>query len=97
MQRNHTNELAILNSAAMHILDFWVRVIAHPSSAAILNSAVQWVLNLRPGWKNETMRMVSISGKSQNMEPWRPALTHSPFTYAPARLNRSPHIPDAGG
>ena len=52
--------IAILNSGAVHILDFWVRAIPHPSSAAILNSGVQWALNLRSAWKNEIMRMISI-------------------------------------
>ena len=49
-----------INSGAMHILSFWVRVIPHPTSSAILNSAVQWALNLRSAWKNEIMRMISI-------------------------------------
>ena len=49
-----------LNSGAMHILDFWVRVIPHASSAEICNSGVQLALNLRPAWKNETMCIVSI-------------------------------------
>ena len=60
MQRSHAHGFAVLNSAAMRMLDFWERVIPLPSSAAILNSGVQCALNLRPAWKNETMRTVSI-------------------------------------
>ena len=55
--------IAILNSGGLHILHFWVRVIPHPSGAAILNSGVQWVLNLRTTRRNEIMRMISISKK----------------------------------
>ena len=63
IQRNRAHGLAILNSGAMQILDLWVRVIPHPSSAAILSAGVEWALNLRPGWKNEAMSMVSIVQK----------------------------------
>ena len=60
MQRSHAYGLAILNSGAMHILGFWVRVIPNPTQPAILIPGVHWALNLRPAWKNETMRMISI-------------------------------------
>ena len=63
MQRNHERGVAILNSGAMHILDFWVRVIPQHSGAAILNSGVPTTLNLRYGRTNEIMRMISISWK----------------------------------
>ena len=46
---------------AMRTHDLWVRVIPHPSGAAILDTGVPWALNPSPAWKNETMRMVSIS------------------------------------
>ena len=88
--------IAILNSGAMHILDFWSRVIPHPSGTAILNSGVQWALSLWPAWKNEATRMISIFqkiSKSGAMVAHPPSLTF----YAPARLNRYPRITDAGG
>ena len=73
---------AILDSGDMHILDVWVRAISHPLGAAILNSGVQWALNLRPAWKHEIMRMVSnFPQHLKNGEPQRPALTHSPSTH----------------
>ena len=68
--------IAILNSGAMHILDCWVRVIA-----AILNLGGQWALNLRSTWKAKPCAWFQFYGKSQNPEPWRPALTHSPSTH----------------
>ena len=90
--------IATLMSGAMHILDFWISVIPHPSGAAILNSGVQWALNLRPAWKTEIMRVISFfCGKIQNLEPRRPALAHSVTFYVPARLKRYPRITDAGG
>ena len=47
--KNATKPCAwVRNSGAMHILDLWVRVIPHPSGAAIFNSEVQWALSLRP-------------------------------------------------
>ena len=63
MQRNRAHGLAILNSGAVHILDFWVKVIPQPSGAAILNSGVPMALNLRSGRKNEIMHMISIFRK----------------------------------
>ena len=60
MHRYRAHGFAILNSGAVHILDFWVRVIPQPSGAAILNSGVPMALNLRSGRKNEIMRMISI-------------------------------------
>ena len=72
--------IAILISEAMHILDFWVRAIPHPSGAAILNSGVQWALNLRPAWKNEIMRMVSIFLKILKSGA-AAARAHSPSTH----------------
>ena len=50
--------LAIVNSGAMHIVYFWVRVTPQPSGAAILNPEVPMALNLRSGRKNEIMRMI---------------------------------------
>ena len=55
--------IAILNTGAIHILDFWVRVIPQPSGAAILNSGVPMAPNLRSGRKHEIMRMIPISWK----------------------------------
>ena len=96
MQRNHEQTFAILTAGAMRMLHFWVRLIPHPPGAAILNSAVQWALNLRPAWKNETMRMVSIF---QEISKFGAMATHAHLLtfYAPARLNRYPRITDAGG
>ena len=88
--------IAILNSGAMHVRDFWVRVIPHPSGAAILNSGVQWALNLRPAWRNEIMRMVSTFQKISKSAAMA-ARAHSLTFYVPARLIRCPHITDAGG
>ena len=45
--KKRAHGVEILNSGAMHILDFWVRVIPHRSGAAILNSGVPMALNLR--------------------------------------------------
>ena len=53
----------MLNSGAMHILYFWVRVIPKPSGVAILNSRVPMALNLSSGSKNEILRMISIFWK----------------------------------
>ena len=80
----------------MHILDGWVRVIPHPSGAAILNSGVQWALILRPAWKNETMRMVSILQKISTFGGTA-ARAHSLTFDTLARLNRYPHITDVVG
>ena len=98
MQRSHAHAFAILTSAAihMHILDFWARVVPHPSDAAILNSGVQWALNLRPTGKHEIMRMVSMFQKISKSGA-TVARAHSLSFYAPPRLNRYPHITDAGG
>ena len=57
----------------------------------MLNSEVQWALNLRLAWKNETMRMVSIFQKISKYETTT-ARAHSLTIYAPTRLNRYPHI-----
>ena len=95
MQRSPEQGLAILNSGAMHILDFWVRVIRHVSGATILDSGVQWALNLRPAWKNEIMRMISIFQKKSKFGAVV-ARPHSLSFCAPARLNRYPRITDAG-
>ena len=62
-QRNHAHAFAILNSGALHTLDFLVSVAPHPPSAATLNSGVQWALKLRSAWKNEIMRMISFLWK----------------------------------
>ena len=88
--------IAIFNPGAVHILDLWVRVIPQTSGAAILDSGVQWALNLRPVWKSETMRMVSIFRKISKIGATA-ARAHSLTFYAPARLNRYPRITDAGG
>ena len=77
--------IAILNCRAMHILDFWVKVIPHPSDA-ILSSGVTWALNLRTAsTKTKPCAWFHFFRKSQNLEPWRPAfshsLTHSPSTH----------------
>ena len=93
MQRSHAHEFAILNSAAMHILDFWVRAIPHHSGAAILNSGVQWALNVRPTWKKRN----HAHGFDflENLKIWSHGLS---LTFCvPARLNRYPRITDAGG
>ena len=95
MQRGHAHGFAIPNAGAMHILDFWVRLIPHASGAAFLASGVQWALDLRPAWKNEIMRMVSILWKISKFGATA-ARAHS-FTFAPARLNRYPRITDAWG
>ena len=96
MQRSHEWGVAILNSGAMHILDFWVRAIPYASGAAILNSGVQWALNLRPARKNEIMRMVSIFQKISKSGA-TVARAHSLTFYAPARINRYHRITDVGG
>ena len=75
------------------ILDFWVSVIPHASSTAILNSGVQLALNLRSSWENEIMHMISIFRKISKSGA---TAAHATF-YAPARLNRYPRITDAGG
>ena len=96
IQRNRAHGLAILNSGAMHILDFSVRVIPQPSGATILNSRVPMALTLRSGRKNEIMRMISMFwkiSKSGATTARAPLLNF----YAPARLNRYPRITDAGG
>ena len=54
MQRSHAHGFAILHSGAMHILGFWVRVVRHPTSSAILTSGVQWALNLRSAWRTKS-------------------------------------------
>ena len=104
MQRSHPHGLAILwlailNSgamAAMRILDFRVRVIPYPSSAAILKSGVQLALNLKPASKNESTRIVSIFGEIPTSGAMA-ARAHSLTFYALARLHRHPRITDAGG
>ena len=63
MQRSRAYGFAIFIPGAVHILDFWVRVIPQTSGAAILNSGVPMALNLRSGRKNEIMRMISIFRK----------------------------------
>ena len=63
IKQNRAHGFAILNSGAMHILNFWVSVIPQSSGAAILNSGVPMALNLRSGSKNEIMRMISVFQK----------------------------------
>ena len=92
MQRSHAHGHAILTSATMHIMDFWVRVIPHPSNAAILNSGVRRELNLRPTWKNGIMHMISIFQKISNSGAM---VAHAPHLLRTARLNRYPRITDA--
>ena len=96
MRRSHAHGLAILISGAIHILGFWIRVIPHPTSSVILNSGVQWALDLRHDWKNEIMRMVSNCWKISKSGATA-ARAHTLTFYAPARLNRHPRITDAGG
>ena len=67
-----------------------------PSSVAILNSGIQWALNLKSAWKNELMRMISIFQKISKSGATA-ARAHLLTFYAPARLNRYPRITDAGG
>ena len=78
----------------MHIFDFWGH--PPPSSAAILDSGVQWGLNLRPTRRNEIMLMISIFWKISKSGTTA-AHAHSLTFYALARLNRYPRITDAGG
>ena len=85
--------IAILNSGAMHIFSFCARVIPHASGEAILNSGVQWALNLRPACKNELMRMISTFWKISKSGATA-ARAQSLMFYASARLNRYPRITD---
>ena len=74
---------------------FW-RIGVPKHGVAILNSGVPTALNLRIGRKNEIMRMISSFWKiAKSGATAAPA--HSLTLYAPARLNRYPRIPDAGG
>ena len=68
----------------------------HLSGAAILNSGVQWALHLRPAWKNETMRMVSIFRKISKSGATA-TRAHSLTFFVPTRLNHYPRITDAEG
>ena len=68
MQRSHAHGFVIPNSGAKHILGFWVRVIPHPTSLAILNSGAQSALNLRSACKNEIMCMISNFQKISKSE-----------------------------
>ena len=63
MQRSHAHGFAILNSGAVHILGFWVRVIPIPPGQQSSILGIQWALNLRSACKNEIMRMISIFWK----------------------------------
>ena len=88
MQRNHAHGLAILNSGAMRILCFWVRVIPQPSGAGAQPEIWQEKRNHARDFKFlENLEIWSHGGPC--------SIAHLPCT--PAGLNRYPRISDAGG
>ena len=96
MRRSHAHGFAILNSGAMHIFAFWVRVIpitlAQQLSIMEFSGRLAWD---QPG-KNETMYMV-LSFQKISKFGATAARAHSLTFYAPARFNRYPRITDAAG
>ena len=93
IQRNRAHGYAILNSGAMHILDFCVRLISHPSGAAILNSGVPTALKLRSGRKKRNH--AHDFNLAENLKIWShgdPRLNRSPSTHPRETQSLSPHL-----